>query len=186
MSTAGDELENPVTGERAVVREGTDDSGGRRIVTDLFLRPGGAVVGAHVHSYFHERFEVLDGRVGFQVGKIKAVAEAGRAVTVEPGTGHDFWNAGDSEAHVIVTIEPGAERFELMIQTLWGLAADGKTNAKGMPNLLQLAATATEFRPEFELLKPPRAVQRLLFGVLAPIARARGYRGIYPYPGLET
>ena len=28
--------------------------------------------------------------------------------------------------------------------------------------------------------RPPPAVQRVLFGALAPIARARGYRGTYP------
>jgi quercetin dioxygenase-like cupin family protein len=185
MTKAGDELENPITGERAVVREGTEDTGGERIVTDLYLRPDAAVVGAHVHSYFTERFEVVEGRVGFRLDRAKEIAEAGRAVVVEPGMAHDFWNAGDSEAHLIVTIEPGAERFELMIQTMWGLAADGKTNAKGVPHLLQLAATATEFRPEFELLTPPRWIQRVLFGALAPIARARGYRGIY-YPEQAT
>jgi hypothetical protein len=28
--------------------------------------------------------------------------------------------------------------------------------------------------------KPPRAVQRVMFGLLGPIGRMRGYRGIYP------
>ena len=30
------------------------------------------------------------------------------------------------------------------------------------------------------LRKPPAMVQRVLFGVLAPIARRRGYRATYP------
>ena len=56
-----------------------------------------------------------------------------------PGVVHDWWNAGDEEAHVIVEFNPGAARFEEMIGNQFGLAQDGKTNSKGMPHLLQSA-----------------------------------------------
>jgi hypothetical protein len=92
---------------------------------------------------------------------------------------HDWWNVGDDEAHVLVDIRP-AERFELMIENLYGLANDGKANARGVPRLLPLALFAREFRREGEFVRPPRIVQRLLFSVLAPLARARGYRAINP------
>jgi hypothetical protein len=49
-----------------------------------------------------------------------------------------------------------------------------------MPNLLQLALLGGEFRRDIEFIRPPRLVQRILFGALAPLARARGYRAIYP------
>jgi hypothetical protein len=45
MSKAGEVYENPVTGERAVVRVGTEETGGERLVVDLHVRPGGAVIG---------------------------------------------------------------------------------------------------------------------------------------------
>ena len=77
----------------------------------------------------------------------------------------------------VVDVRP-AERFELMIQNLFGLANDGKTNAQGVPNLLPLALFAREFRREGEFVRPPRIVQRILFALVAPIARARGYRAI--------
>jgi hypothetical protein len=67
-----------------------------------------------------------------------------------------------------------------MIKNLFGLARDGKTNSKGMPNPLQLAVFAQEFRPEVEFTKPPPAVQTVLFGALAPIAKLFGYRATYP------
>ena len=92
---------------------------------------------------------------------------------------HDWWNVGDDEAHVLVEIRP-AERFELMIQNLFGLANDGKTNARGVPRLLPLALFAPEFRREGEFIRPPRIVQRVLFALLAPLARARGYKAINP------
>lgn len=45
MMRAGEVYENPVTGERAVVRVGTEESGGELLVNDLYVRPGGAVMG---------------------------------------------------------------------------------------------------------------------------------------------
>ena len=49
MSKAGDRYENPVTGEYGYTRIGTEDTGGKLLVSDLRVRPGGAVLGAHLH-----------------------------------------------------------------------------------------------------------------------------------------
>jgi integrase len=54
MSKAGDTIENPVTGERIVVRVGTEDSGGELLAVDAHVRPGGAVTGEHVHPAIEE------------------------------------------------------------------------------------------------------------------------------------
>lgn len=70
-----------------------------------------------------------------------------------------------------------------MIETIWGLARGGHTNSKGLPDPLQLAMFATEFRDVLVLRRPPATIQSLLFGLLRPIARARGYRGNYPQYG---
>ena len=67
-----------------------------------------------------------------------------------------------------------------MIGNQFGLAQDGKTNSKGMPHLLQGALFAREFSDVIIFTKPPLGVQRLLFGVLAFIGRALGYKGSYP------
>lgn len=176
---AGEIYENRVQGDRAVVREGSEDTGGERLVVDLYVRPGGAVAGKHVHSYIAECFEVLAGTVRFHVDGRDEVTGPGRRVEVPPGVVHDWSNVGDNEAHVLVHIRP-AERFELMIQNLYGLANDGKTNAAGVPKLLPLALFSKEFRREAEFVRPPRIVQRALSGALAPLAHARGYKAINP------
>jgi hypothetical protein len=80
---------------------------------------------------------------------------------------------------VSVQITPG-ERFAHFIETVYGLARLGHTDAKGMPYPLQLALTAREFSDVIVFRSPPAVVQRVLFGVLAPIARRRGYRATYP------
>jgi quercetin dioxygenase-like cupin family protein len=179
MSKAGQVIENPITGERVVVRVGTEDSGGDLLVADLYVRPGGAVVGEHVHPTIRESFTVVRGRVGFRLDGRESVAGPGERLHVPPGMAHDWWNAGEEEAHVVVEISPGA-RFEEAIKNMFGLAQDGKTNAKGMPNLLQVAVYAREFEDVMYLTRPPRAVQKVLFATLAPVARLLGYKGSYP------
>jgi quercetin dioxygenase-like cupin family protein len=179
MSRAGDVIENPITGERVVVRLGTEETGGELLVADGYVRPGGAVTGEHVHPIIEECFTVVSGRVGFRIDGRESIAEPGQRLHVPPGTAHDWWNAGEEEAHIVVEISPAA-RFEEMALNLFGLAQDGKTNQKGMPNLLQAAIFAREFSDVLYFIKPPLLVQRLLFGSLTTIALLFGYKGSYP------
>jgi len=176
---AGEIYENRVQGDRFVVREGSEDTGGERLAGDLYIRPGGAIAGKHIHAYITESFEVVSGTVRFHLDGRDELAAPGDRVEVPPAVVHHWWNVGEDEAHVRVDIRP-AERFELMVQNLYGLANDGKANAKGVPRLLPLALFAREFRREGEFVRPPRIVQRVLFAALAPLARARGYKAINP------
>ena len=121
MSKAGDVIENPVTGERIVVRVGTEDSGGELLVVETYVRPGGAVTGEHVHPAIEGYFTVVRGRVGFRIDGREAIAKPGEQLHVPAGTAHDWWNAGDEEARVSVEIRPAA-RFEEMALNLFDLA----------------------------------------------------------------
>jgi mannose-6-phosphate isomerase-like protein (cupin superfamily) len=179
MSRAGEVFENPVTGERVVVRVGTEESGGELLVADLYVRPGGAVAGEHVHARIEEWFTVQEGRIGFRLDGRESIARLNVRLHSPAGVAHDWWNAGEEEARVVVEVRPGA-RFEEMIKNLYGLAQDGKTDAKGMPNLLQAALFAREFEDVLWFTKPPRPVQKVLFAGLAPVARFLGYKGSYP------
>ena len=178
MLKRGEVYENPVTGERSIIRIGTAETNGEHLISDLYLRPGAAVVGEHFHPKIYERFTVVVGRIEFVIDGQSAIAETGRCLEVPPGVSHDWWNAGTGEAHVIVEIWP-ASRFEEMLRNFWGLAQDGKTNRKGRPNLLQLSLTVREFADVIQFTRPPLAVQKILFAVLAPISRFLGLRGSY-------
>ena len=175
----GDTFHNPVTGERVIILEGPTQAPDRRLVVELHLDPGAAVAGEHLHPGIDEAFEVLEGRLGYRLDDIEGTAIAGDRIDIRAGSWHDWWHEGEGEAVVRVTVAPG-DRFERMIRTLWGLACDGRTNSKGMPGILQLAAISAEFSDVIVFRKPPRLVQRALFGALAPLARRRGYRGTYP------
>ncbi len=183
---AGRWLHNPATGEIAHVL--SVDADGRRIEVDLWLQPGAAVAGAHVHDHFVERFEVRTGEVGFQVAGDERVARGSDgAVEVPAGTAHDWWNASDGVAHVRVEVEASeaasgqpAARFASMIEALWSLGALGRVNAMGMPDPLWLAAIAREYGDAIRFVKPPAVVQTVLFGPLAAIAHRTGRDPLAP------
>lgn len=178
MGQSGDVFINPVTGERAVVRVSAEESGGALLMADLYLRPGAAVVGEHVHPTVEEKFTVVRGRVSYKLNGQSGVAGAGDTILLPAGVAHDWWNSGAEEAMVRFEIKPGA-RFQEMIMNIFGLAQDGKTDRRGLPNLLQLAVFAREFSDVVVFTKPSPAVQRLIFGALAPLAWLLGYRGSY-------
>jgi hypothetical protein len=91
-----------------------------------------------------------------------------------PGTAHRFWNAGEEEARFFCEVRP-ALQFESLIETMFTLAGDGKTNRKGLPNPLRLAVIARAHFETVRLPAPPAAVQRAALAVSAPVGKAVGY-----------
>src|SRR5918998_5682105 len=174
----GEVFENPVTGERGVVRIAPNKSNGYLLVVDLYVRPGGAVTGEHIHPEFTEAFTVVRGQLGARRDGTDLALGPGMRLEVAAGVAHDWWNTGDEEARVVVEVQP-AERFLLAIRNLFLLAQDGKTNAKGMPGPLQAVAFGREFADTIRFTKPPRIVQQVMFGVLGPLAWLTGRRGSY-------
>jgi mannose-6-phosphate isomerase-like protein (cupin superfamily) len=175
----GQVFTNPVTGERAVVLTDPEGHPDRTLVAHLFVRPGGRVAAAHVHPGSSERFSVLSGRVGFQVGTETSVLGAGESQEVPPGTAHDWWQVGEEEAQVLVEVTPG-DRFVRVVTTTFGLARDGRVDARGLPHLLQAAVTLRAYRDTVVFTSPPPRVQRVLFGGLAPLGRMLGRQPVYP------
>jgi mannose-6-phosphate isomerase-like protein (cupin superfamily) len=178
MPRAGDMIENTLTGERAVFVSTGGETAGRLLEADYFLRPGGYVAAAHVHPLQVETFEVREGSVKITIGRKEVTAVPGGRYAVPRGVAHRIVNHTTEPARLFSTLEP-ALRSDELLETVWGLATDGRTNSRGYPSLLQAAATGMEFRDELRLARPPRWVQDLVFTVLAPLARARSYTGAY-------
>jgi mannose-6-phosphate isomerase-like protein (cupin superfamily) len=175
MIRKGDRLDNPITGEVLIFHGTSRDSGGESVLVETIVRPDGFVAAAHVHPHQSERFEVLEGRLGLRVGDQELVAGPGDVMTVEPGTPHRFWNAGKGEARFLCEVRPALE-FESLIETMFSLAAEGKTNRKGMPNPLRLAVIARSHFDTVRLPFPPASLQRAALAVGAPLGRLLGYQ----------
>jgi quercetin dioxygenase-like cupin family protein len=179
MGKPGDVLEHPVTGERVIWRKVAAETGGQLLQGDLFARPGGNVAAAHVHPNQEERFEVLSGTLKLRVDGEERLLAPGDVAVIPAGTSHVWWNAGEEDAHVLGEFRP-ALRTEVFFETFFGLATDGKTNRKGLPNPVHLAVLMREYKNELHLASPPLMVQRALFAPLAAVGKLLGYRGWYP------
>jgi quercetin dioxygenase-like cupin family protein len=170
---------NPVSREYATILELPWQNEAGRGVAELKALAGARVMGEHCHPLIVERFTPLEGELTVKRNGQTGVLREGETGVVEPGTWHDWWNATDRDIRVRVEITPG-ERFVHMIETFFGLARLGFTDSKGMPYPLQLALCAREFADVIVFRKPPKLVQQVMFGALAPIAQWNGYRATYP------
>jgi hypothetical protein len=178
MAKAGQTIHNPITGETLTFVVTAADSDGKLLRVDVTAAPHKAGPPLHVHRGFVEKYDVQEGLVHVRLhGRVHAI-EPRHPFEVPRGEPHTFWIEGDEPARMVVDFEP-AGTYEFFLETLYGLAEDGKTNAKGEPNLLQMAVIGREHLDDFALAKPPIWLQRILFGVLAPLGRIFGYRPRY-------
>jgi quercetin dioxygenase-like cupin family protein len=182
---SGDTLVNPVTGETIYFRRSSAETGGELVEIECTVEPGGGVAAAHVHPFQSERFEVLEGTLEFRRGRRKVTATAGEVVTVEAGTVHSFRNVGDTPASFVCEVRP-ALGFERFITTMFGLAADGKTNRKGMPSPVRLAVIANAHFDDLRLPYVPAFAQKAALVAGAAIGRLAGFEPTHrPTPALE-
>jgi quercetin dioxygenase-like cupin family protein len=178
MIRSGDILHNPVTGETLHFVTSASDTNGEYVLVEAVIEPDGFVAAAHMHPFQTEVFEILEGTIEFEAGGKTIVAGAGEKVVVEPGMAHRFRNAGDTQARFRCEVRP-ALQFEQLIETMFALANDGKTNGRGMPNPIRLAAIAKHHFDDVRLPFPPVWMQRLGLALGAPVARLLGYGPTY-------
>ena len=178
MIRQGDTIANPITGERVTFLTTSAETGGELVVIDAAVAPGGFVAAEHLHPYQSERFEILEGEVEFKLGKEVVTAGSGDVVMVESGTSHQFRNLGNEEIRFRTEVRP-ALSFETFLQTMFGLASEGKTNKKGMPNPFRLAVIMDEHFDLVRLPFPPAWVQRMGLAFASPLGLLFGYEPTY-------
>jgi hypothetical protein len=168
-------------GEIARMNLGPADSAGRRVEDDLWLQPGAAVAGPHRHDRLVERFEVLAGRVGFQLAAPGSTSPSrargqSRSPPASPTTG------GTPATTSLTCASPWTRRLERRVDRRpascpssrrCGRSALGQVNAKGTPDPLWLAAIAHEYADAIRFVSPPALVQAAVFGPLSALAPRR-------------
>ena len=178
MIRQGDTIENPITGEQVTFLKTSAETGGEYVLIETTVAPDGFVAAEHIHPFQSERFEVLSGEVEFKLDGKTVVGRAGDVVMVEPGAAHRFRNIGEEEVRFLTEVRP-ALSFETFLETMFGLAADDKTNAKGMPNPFRLAVIMDEHFDLVRLPFPPAWMQRTGLALGAPIGQLLGYEPTY-------
>jgi mannose-6-phosphate isomerase-like protein (cupin superfamily) len=179
MIRTGDTIENTATGERLTFLATSADTDGEAVVVETIVQPGGAVAAAHVHPAQSERFAVAEGTLALKVGRKQLELGPGDVAIVEPRTAHKFWNSGDEPVRFVCEIRP-ALQFESLVETMFALAADGKTSRKGMPmNPFRLAVIAKAHFDTVRLPFPPAWLQTAGLAVGSPLGRMLGYQATY-------
>jgi len=178
MIRTGDTIENPVTGERITFLTTAADTDGEAVVIETVVQPNGFVASAHVHPFQSERFAISAGMLGLKIGRKRLTLAPGNVATVEPGTAHRFWNAGETPVRFVCDIRP-ALQFESLLETMFALAVDGKTGRKGMPGPLRLAVIAKAHFDTVRLPFPSAWAQRAGLALGAPVGRLVGYGPVY-------
>jgi len=171
-------IHNPVTGERFVALTRSSDTGGAYAEARCFLPVGARPPGIHRHPHQDESVTVVKGRIRARIGDEEREYGPGESAVLPKGVWHDFRVVGDSEAEVIGRASPSLG-LELLLPTLAGLAAEGRTDRKGRPRPLQGAVLGQFFWEVAHFKTPPPAVQKALLPLLAAIGRRRGLRPYY-------
>jgi quercetin dioxygenase-like cupin family protein len=168
-------FDNPISGERIVIRQSAADTGGRLLAFDLFLPPGGHVPGRHVHPVQQERFTVLAGALRFRLGRRTVVAGPGEVLLVPAGTPHWFCNPGSEVAHALVEVRP-ALRMEEMFEATEALGLAAPPRGRRPPRISELALVLLEFRQEVAIPDLPPFLARAILALLAWWGHARRRR----------
>jgi len=164
---------NPIIKDRVTFMQTAAGTQGRITTLQVTLMPGGGTP-PHYHKNFSETFVVTEGVLTIGLKHKTISLGAGEKLTVEAGQAHRFSNESPLPVVFTTVIVPGSEGFEYALRILYGLAADGKTDRKGMPkNLLALAVVSkiSDMRAA-----GAGAIMAPLFGLLSFIARVSGFR----------
>lgn len=178
MARAGEEITNLRTRQRMLFLETGRETDGQLLKIDTLDQPDVPIEPEHVHPFQESRIELLSGSLRVRYEGEERTLGMGESVVIPQGTPHHFWNDGNKEARSIQEFRP-ALHIDVFFETFFALARDGKLNDKGLPSLLQLAVSVPAFGDEIRLTRPPWIIQKAMFGLLAPLARLRGYRSLY-------
>ena len=178
MANPGDELQG-ADGEILIFHQTAESTGGALLEMEVTYRPNSERPPAHYHPGQEEHFRVISGAMSTWIDGEERIYNPGQTFTVPVGTPHAMHNDSDEEGRIVWEVRPSLNT-ETFFETLWGLAENGRTDSDGVPSLLQIAVLFRAYNREFRLLKPSYPLQRILFGILAPIGKLAGYKSSYP------
>ncbi len=151
MVRAGDELVNPLTGERIVFRRTAAETGGTLLEMDDFWTQPGVRAPAHVHPEMQESWEIVAGTACFRIAGEERTAGPGAVLVADPGVPHQAWNAGEEPVHVRIQMCP-ALRWETFVERLFALARDAHSDGRQAPDPQLALELLREFPHEIALV----------------------------------
>lgn len=184
MPTKGQIITNPTNGDVYEFIETANDTNGERVVMKATLSTKGKVVPNHIHVFQDETFEVISGNLTIMIDGSTKILSKGEIFTLPKNIPHNHYNNEDFPVSYIHTVTPALD-FDYFLETLIGLAADGKSK-NGKYGLVQELVALRYLDGKTYLADIPLGIQKVLMNIVAPIGRRFGYRAIYKkYSGIE-
>jgi mannose-6-phosphate isomerase-like protein (cupin superfamily) len=174
----GMRLRNAFNKETFVFSGPVDDPAIARF--EVVLEEGGTGGGnalVHIHPCAEEHFGVRSGQIKFVVDGEEHLLGPGERIVVPRGTPHFFANGGNSGAEMTVEFIPAQQH--LRFYSNFASTAANRTqwfSKNGDPHFLLIALILNTYRDHLYLAGPPVFLQKLIFALLAPLSRVRGYR----------
>ena len=178
MAYKGKLVNNHKTGQQIEFITTAKDSNGKLLEMVTTYKPYSTPPIAHYHPVQHEYFTVLQGELTVQLKNDTLVLKKGDSIDIPANTIHNMWNNSAATTVVSWKVVP-AMQTEYFLETAIGLVEDNKTNDKGVPGILQFALMAGRYSNELRLAKPSYIIQKILFGILRPIALIAGKKAVY-------
>lgn len=175
MARPGDELVNPISGDRVVFRSVERDL----FEADFFVKTPRPYVLPHMHAIQTESFEIVAGHGKWQLNGVEYDLRPGDKVEVPPGVGHvNPWRVGEEVLHLRQRNTPGLD-FDVYFETPFKAAQRGKADRTGGIDQLHQAVILNQAQSKSYLTTMPIWVQRIVLPLLAAIGRIRGDRFRY-------
>jgi mannose-6-phosphate isomerase-like protein (cupin superfamily) len=147
---------------------------------DVVLAQGGSGGGnglVHVHPHADEHYTVKAGQIKVVIAGVEHVVGPGEKTVVPRGKPHSFANIGNGPAEVTIELTPAQQHLRFFAnfaslaakQTQW-------FSKQGDPHFLLIVLVLHAYREHLYLAQIPIFLQKLIFALLSPLARLRGYR----------
>lgn len=172
-------IDNPVVGQEHRLIERSDDVDEECLRYEVRFQADATSFAEHLHPKSDETFKVIEGELIVTIDGEERSLGPGEELTIPAGSPHTHFSKSGIETRVLSEVRPPFDT-ESLLRGLAALAREGNTDAEGTPNLLPLSVFEAAHPDLVYLSSPPVIVQKLLFSLLAPVGRLRGYAVDYP------
>lgn len=171
------EIVNPATGERIVFDESASTD--ERLVWDEVRPAHVEPPPVHYHPNTEERFKVKEGLLVVEIDGDPHRIGTGEEIVIPTATPHVSYTEAES-ARFRREVTPPDHWREVLTARFAAVHAVGERS--GVTGLLQTVLLVQTYPGVVVPERPPRPVQRVLFPVLALVARLFGLKPHYQYP----
>lgn len=178
MIKKGDTIVNIRTGQRMKFLKTWAETNGTQLTIACISPVTPEREKLHYHPHQENRFTVTQGQLLFTIDGKEQLASVGDIISIPKNVFHSFYNSGNTDAHYVQEFFP-ALKIDSLFETLFFLAREGKLNKSGSPNMFRTAIILLHFGGEIRLAHPNWKIQKIIFKLLAPIARLMGYKAVY-------